>query len=42
MQRNLQFFLHRAKVLKQYRTFHRILNKIQRSPEIDVDVEVRC
>eukprot|EP00750_Incisomonas_marina_P017460 INCI2054.1.p3 GENE.INCI2054.1~~INCI2054.1.p3 ORF type:complete len:134 (-),score=25.09 INCI2054.1:28-429(-) len=36
MERNLKYFLHRAKVLKQYRMFQRVLSKLRRSPEVGI------
>ena len=40
MERNLKYFLHRAKVLKQYRMFQRVLSKLRRSPEVGIAHEV--
>ena len=40
MERGLTYFIHRAKVLKQYRQFQRVISRLRRSPEIGVSHEV--
>jgi hypothetical protein len=41
MERNLKYFIHRSKVLKQYRAFWKVVSKVKRSPEVGVAHTVR-